>query len=258
MNRRYGHLVEMVLAFFALTLLAVLAVPSGTASPLLKKKVGQRMFLPLVAEPPASVIGYVTENGSPAPNVPLSLLRFDGGNWVSSSIIETDALGKYEFQGLEALRSGQTYQVQFTGGPDRIGHWWTPMISQLPGGATFQNRTFDIGWVNPDLRPVSDSTVSLPVTFTWNRRAASPSDSYQLHLQTGRIPVQDGEPVQGDLVFFETGLLGYANSYTLEELPPGFAYGVYYRWYLTVHSPAEDDAGYGASWRNDLRFTAPG
>jgi hypothetical protein len=255
-NGNYRHLATIVLS---LCILSALAAPQGPAKLVLAETDDDHwLYLPVVAKPGSSIIGYVTENGSPATDVHLSLLFLDGGDVKSSADATTDTEGKYEFHDLDPLLPDQTYHVFYISDrEDRVYAWETPLITNLPPGATVQNETFDIAWANPDMQPAWGSVVTFPVTFTWNRRPASLSESYQLHLWTDPGVASQG-PVSGDMVYFETELLGYANSYTLAELPPGFEYGANYIWYLSVHSPTEKDAGQGNSYLQPIVFAAPG
>ena len=87
-------------------------------------------------------IGYVTENGSPATDVHLSLLFLDGGDVKSSADATTDTEGKYEFHDLDPLLPDQTYHVFYISDrEDRVYAWETPLITNLPPGAAHSART---------------------------------------------------------------------------------------------------------------------
>jgi hypothetical protein len=84
------------------------------------------------------------------------------------------------------------------------------------------------------ISPNMDATVPLPVTFTWEKRVASPNDSYQFMLYDS----SDFDP------YFETSPLelGYVDHFTLASLPPGFTYDVSYGWEIWIR---QADGAYG-------------
>lgn len=257
MNGNHRHLATLLLALCILSALVALTLPQGTTKPVLAETDDDHwLYLPIVAKPASSIIGHVTLNGAPVANAPLDLVFFDGENWEIPTRATTDAQGEYEFRGLDPLKSGESYHVWYTANKaDRIGSWVTPQITELPVGATAQNETFDIAWVDSEMQPAYGSTVPLPITFTWHLRSALPAETYELRIQTGIGDLAGPGPAATEWAYFETGPLGHVNSYTLTELPPGFEYGADYMWWVMVYSPT---AGTGTTWWHPIVFTAPG
>jgi hypothetical protein len=77
----------------------------------------------------------------------------------------------------------------------------------------------------------------LPVTFQWIKRFVSPDDSYQFNLFSS-----DGQQN------FETSLLGYVDSYILNQLPSGFITLNSYYWTVIINSPG---GGVGIPYYSD-------
>ena len=77
-------------------------------------------------------------------------------------------------------------------------------------------------------------TGSIPRTFEWTLRPATPTDSYEFNM----LDPSDSDP------WFYSALLGYADSYTLNSLPSGFSTYTWYVWFVWVYAP---DGGVGES-----------
>jgi predicted outer membrane repeat protein len=207
------------------------------------------IFMPLVAKPkpPRGLYGIVQENGTPAASIPLSLRYYNGSTWSTIATKTTAADGSYSFTGMPALSPGQRYSVLYqntaSGNPNRLWAWVTQAVSAYAPGSEFNIGNFDlanVALVSPD----PGTTVSLPTTFRWTPRPASPTDSYEFNL----FDYEDGDPY-----FYTDPPLGYVSAFTLHSLPPGFAPDVYYTWNIWVYSP---DGGYGISyWSYYVRFT---
>lgn len=196
-----------------------------------------RVRLPIVTNQIPSLSGKVTMNGSPASNVPLDLRFNDGTSWSTFASTTTDAKGNYIFQNAPALKNGQKYYVRYLNNsdPSRLYTWHTPENTTYGSVTTVVFDPFDIA--NIILQsPEPGATVSLPVTFTWTLRPASPNDNYEFNLF---------DPADGNPYYYTNPPLGYKNAYGLRSLPANFVKGVEYGWDIFVYSP---DGGYGESY----------
>ena len=91
--------------------------------------------------------------------------------------------------------------------------------------------------------PGSGVTVTLPHTFSWNRRGTA-SDDYEFNL----ADMGDHDPEWWTSV-------GYVDSYTLAGLPSGFTPGTKYVWWVNVYGPH----GFGAPYYGHyVTFTKAG
>jgi uncharacterized repeat protein (TIGR01451 family) len=194
------------------------------------------VFLPLIVRPETGISGHVSLNGSSvATNV--SLLLFDGNSWNVIDVANTDYNGNFMFVP-PPLQAGQAYCVRWTnwwitegyGYNGQISVWFTRIATTYNSDQILHIGDFDIADV-PLLSPAAGSTVSLPMTFQWTKRPATQNDSYQFEL------FDPGGPSD-----FITPLLGYVNSYTLNQLPDGFVTSKTYGWTLLVNT---SDGGYG-------------
>jgi len=201
----------------------------------------------------ATIYGTVRWNGTGIGGIELRLWFDNGASWSIAMTTTTTSSGSYLFNGVQPLGAGQRYLVGFENGvggnPRNPAHlaWWNSFrINSLAAGETKHGGTFDIADVVLGT-PAPWATVGLPQTFTWTRRAATPTDSYEFNL----FDPADGDP------WWWTALLGYVSSYTLVSLPPNFTTGVQYGWNMWVYAP---DGGVGASnYYNPITFstTAP-
>ncbi len=205
------------------------------------------LYLPIISKPPALVSalkGSVNFNGSPASGVPLDLLFFDGTQWSTLASTTTAANGSYSFHNLPALSANQKYYVLYVSDKSdgsKLAFWQTKTLTAYDGASIVTFETFDIAnisLVSPD--PLV--TVSLPVTFTWTPRPATPSDSYVFDLY---------DPMDSNLLPYTTPPLGYISSYRIQSLPDGYSTGGKYSWMLFIYSP---DGGFGASHYSNLIF----
>jgi hypothetical protein len=210
-----------------------------------------RTYLPLVmrnADASSTgnrIHGQVTYQGTPLGGVNLALRFYNGSSWSTPQFAATQADGTYRFDNLSSLSSGQRYYVSYLNGsygntsnPNYLSIWGSFSITTLSNGADVSGGNFDLANV-PLIAPTDNATVALPYTFQWTRRAASPSDSYELDLWDP----DDGDP------YWWTSLLGWVNGYTLNALPAGFVSNTPYAWEVYVISA---DGGYGLSYQSRL------
>lgn len=184
------------------------------------------------------IYGTVTYNGNPQAGIYLALRYNDGSAWSTWGTVVTDSEGKYLFTGVPTLGSGEKYYVRFDNGDygnedvtDYLSGWYSFLIETYSSGMYLNGGNFDIANVL-QVSPDHGVSVSLPQTFTWTRRSATTDDSYTFNL----FDYNDNDP------WFETELLGYSDSYTLDSLPSGFNYDMEYGWLVIVYSP---EGGYG-------------
>ncbi|MBI5304357.1 MAG: DUF11 domain-containing protein [Chloroflexi bacterium] len=200
------------------------------------------IHFPLIGRSPDSgingIYGRVTFNGQPISYsyVPLELRFYNGSGWTTRATTRTNPDGTYLFLNPPTLTSGQRYYVRYinTGSPLTLASWATRVLTSYTMGDNIAIGDFDIGNIELNA-PAPGSLVSLPTTFQWTRRSATPTDSYEFNL----IDYTDGNP------WWWTAPLGYTGGYTLNSLPAGFSTGTPYAWYVGVYSP---DGGYGESF----------
>jgi len=194
------------------------------------------VYLPWVIKPNPGLQGYVTLDGGPVEGVSLYLWFYDGANWNIKTTTNTKADGSYRFINLPALSVGQAYNVRYANIYDfsRLNSWFTENNTTYNGTEIAQFATFDIANLSL-LAPSAGTHITLPNTFTWTKRPATPNDSYALNLV---------ELYNNNVKFMTDPPLGYVNSYTMTQRPPNFQSGVRYLWDVVVHSP---EGGYGES-----------
>jgi photosystem II stability/assembly factor-like uncharacterized protein len=174
--------------------------------------------------------GTVRDNNSLAPGVPLEMDYYNGHRATRLYTL-TDNNGNYNLRGAPSLPVGQTYQVAYLNVEDntsRLLRWYcNPLKSYVAGqsNAACSFNIHDVVATSPD----SGETHKPPVSFTWTQRTST-SDSYDLRLHDDNY-----------MAYFESGPLGYVNTYTLYNLPGGFLYGVIYNWEVMVL----DSSGFG-------------
>lgn len=200
-------------------------------------ELNNQVYLPLVLKPCSTgICGRVTLNGAPAANVYLQLRFFNGSQWSTRATTYTDSNGNYAFTGVPSLGPGQRYYVLYSnsaGTTGRLRAWGTRELTSYTAGTAVPIGDFDIADV-PLVAPPNGATVSLPYTFQWIPRSATPSDSYSLAVY---------DPTDLDPYAF-TEPLGYVGSVNVTYLPSGFNPGVQYRWEVLIWSP---DGGLGIS-----------
>ena len=202
--------------------------PPRAYLPLLSRNAGGRLF------------GQVTENGSKAPGVPLTLCRLNSPadtRCTSVGSTTTIADGSYAFYNPPALETGQKYLAFFQNTTNTKGclrYWQTRSLVTYTVGSQVQLGNFDIADIKL-ISPTLPVTVTLPVTFTWQVRSASPSDSYEFDLY---------EPQNGSPLFYTKPPLGHVGSYRLNNLPSGFFANTRYAWEVWAYAP---DNAFGIS-----------
>ena len=195
------------------------------------------LYLPWIAQNynwGRGVFGQVTLNGTPLGDVQVELRFFNGAAYSSGGFAVTDLAGQFAFVGAASLGPGQRYYVRYRNpaqqADGRLFGWYTRDLTAYTAGDNVLIGSFDITDFTY-AAPGDLATVPVPAVFQWNRRPATPTDSYTFGLFSQTGPE-----------FFESALLGYANSYTLNSRPDGFAPGVEYGWTVYVYGP---DGGYG-------------
>jgi hypothetical protein len=225
--------------------------PTRTATPMLNPtSIG---YLPgalnqaapptLTPFPNQGLYGRVTQSGAPAPNILVTLRRYNVsvGAWEDAGVEITDSNGRYDFTGQRALVSDEAYYVRYANyalTPGRLFWWASPYKLSYSGGPLSMG-DFDIADVVL-LSPAENATAPLPVTFTWQRRPATTTDSYALHLYDDpSAPINE----------FISPALGYVGQYALTSLPFGFTTGTTNYWDVLVYPPGGQypDLGWGLS-----------
>ena len=196
-------------------------------------------YLPLLKKAcSAGICGRVTVSANAAQDTPLELRFFDGAKWSTRATTYTDERGYYAFTGMPGLAPGQRYYVRFynnIGLPSRLWIWGTRVLTSYSAGSNIPIGDFDIADITL-WTPGDGAMITLPFTFDWTPRYATPSDTYEFNLY---------DPTDGDPYFFTDPPLGFVGTYVLKSLPPGFSSGVQYVWEIWVYSP---DGGYGISY----------
>jgi 5-hydroxyisourate hydrolase-like protein (transthyretin family) len=193
-------------------------------------------YLPVLLRAPGEIYGRVTQNGAAAGGMTLSLRYYNGTTWTTASTTTTDGDGRYRFVKPAALAGNQIYQVQFvntTANEGRLGWWNTRPLTSYAMGAYVEIGNFDIGAVTLSA-PQTNLVTSLPVTFSWVKRAATPGDSYAVRV----YDAADLNPM-----WVGPGV-GYTGEYTLNSVPSGCSTNTAYTWDVMVLSA---DGGMGAS-----------
>jgi len=172
----------------------------------------------------------------------LILRYYNGSAWSTwGSPVATDSSGNYRFTGVPSLGSGQTYYVKYSNGANGnadstnyLAFWNSFSITSYTAGTNVAGGGFDIANISLS-SPGPGATVPLPQAFSWVRRTATTSDSYEWDV----FDPNDGNP------YAYTAPLGYVSGITVNGLPSGFSYGVQYAWNVWAIGP---DGGTGASY----------
>lgn len=196
------------------------------------------IYLPVISNATCNgLYGTVSDHGVKAQGVPLDLRRISGVSPSTVMTTSTDVSGTYCFNRPASLAAGQTYHVRYgpqSTNPNHLSNWQTRVISSYSTGEKVNIGDFDLADISL-VSPAPGATVALPRQFTWTRRVATPSDSYELDLFN---------PANLSLIAF-LGYSGYVDNYTLTSLPQGFSPNVPYGWFVSVQSP---DGGFGISF----------
>jgi len=204
--------------------------------PVLNKSVYLPLILKNAGGGSTTPNGTITDQGSPVAGTTVLLRYYNGTSWSTYASTTTDASGKYQFSAVPTLSTGQKYYIRWsnaTGDNTRLYLWICNSItSNAPTTAALQC-SFDIQNIVL-LSPASGATVSLPQTFSWQKRTTS-SDDYELNI----MDVADFSPW-----WWTNPSLGYNGSYTLNTLPGGFSINTEYGWEMWVYGTN----GYGTSY----------
>ncbi len=224
------------------------SVTANFTAPSLSRKV----FVPMLVKPGvggAGINGRVLQNGSAAGGVPLDLFLYSASTSTLKASATTRADGTYAFTGMPSLGSGESYYVRFLNSAITAGRLWlweTPLLTTYTAGSSVKFNDFDIGDVYKG-SPESGAAVSLPAAFTWTRRTATPTDSYELDLI---------DQATGYYLWWTNPALGYASSYQLASLPSGLSVNTPYYWEIWIYSP---DGGVGIGlYIRQVTFTTTG
>ena len=211
----------------------------------------EKIFLPLINNNSGPIIkgiyGRVLVNGVPKSGIYLELRHWNGST--TSSIASTRTLndGTYSFPDAPTLISGHQYYVRYLNetDPSKLFLWNTPQIQSYTAGSNYQFRDFDIANLFYNT-PAPSAIVSLPTTFSWIRRASTPTDSYEFNIL-------DWDTL--DYLFW-TNRLGYVSSYTLNNMPANIYPGTPYGWEIWIYGP---DGGVGiAFYLRHVTFSSAG
>jgi hypothetical protein len=187
-------------------------------------------------QPAGGIGGQVNYNGAPASGNELDLRYHNGSYWSTTMTTTTGSDGRYFFNGAPNLGAGEKYQVRF--GPNNtddryLFNWYCPELTTYTAGESVPDCNFDIANMTL-VSPPGDAVVSLPVTFTWQKRAI-PGDTYGMRIFWPSRPSAQ----------WETGDLGDVDKYTL-TFHPGFVYlGEQYAWDGFVYNGSN---GHGTSF----------
>jgi M6 family metalloprotease-like protein len=200
------------------------------------------LFLPFIAKvysPPKGIYGRITQSGAPVAGVSLDLRFYNGSSWSTYATTSSSSDGRFAFTNAPSLANGQGYYVRYQnpGGTyaGRLWFWSTRVLTSYSAGSAVAIGDFDIADI-PMVSPSHGATITLPYTFQWTRRPATPSDSYEFDLF---------DPADYNPYWWTNPSLGYVGSYTLNSLPAGFNPATQYGWDVWVYSP---DGGMGGSY----------
>ncbi len=185
---------------------------------------------------PSVFYGQVTAKGVVTSGVHLNLHFFDGVKWSMPVTVTTDANGTYAFPPMPALGPNQQYFVAYSNkvnrsGPAFLWYWQCEPVSVYP---TTDDLRCDFDLAGIKLQsPPSPALLSPPATFTWERRPATPGDTYGFSLWDPLTII---------------GNLGQVNSYTLSRVPDHFGPNRLYYWAPEVYN------AYGGGWGYEARL----
>jgi hypothetical protein len=196
--------------------------------------------------PPRGIYGLVTQNGVPTAGITVTLQLREGSDTILVESVTTDANGNYSFLNAPTLGSGQRYFVFYPNAENvasRLSFWAGFLIDGYTAGDEVPGTDFDIANITL-VNPPPAAVVTLPTTFTWNPRPATPGDSYELNL------IGDEPEDEDETYFYTNPPLGYVNSYTLDTLPDTMVYDETYAWTVWAYGPGGTFAGgnFGASY----------
>jgi hypothetical protein len=193
--------------------------------------------------PPQGIYGQITQNGAPVSGVTVTLQLRDGATSTEVLADTTDVNGNYSFLNAPTLAAGQRYFVFYPNDendPSRVSFWAGLLLNSYTAGDTVNGTDFDIANIVL-VSPGPASEVTLPQTFTWNLRPATPTDSYEFNL------IDDEQNIT---YFYTVPPLGYVNAYTLQSLPGNMVYDEGYGWIVWAYGPGGSlsTGNFGASF----------
>jgi hypothetical protein len=212
---------------------------------------GPAVYIPLVRsndyQPQAILHGRLTQQGAAAAGEIVKLRLFNGSEWTVLATATTNGNGGYAFGGLSALGAGQQYAVEYTnltGTPGRLAGWVSRPVPSYLQGADVGFSDFDLSDV-PLVGPLDGANITLPATFSWSPRTASPGDLYAL------VVFEPGS----DVPLYHGPLQRNAGQFVLAALPSGVDWDIPYAWTIWVYGP---DGGLAKPTTiRTVRFSAP-
>ena len=204
----------------------------------------QTVYLPIIfGKPLPTLFGKVTYQGQPMQGIKILLFKWDSVQRKRTELatVDTDAGGSYRFENIGNTADnewyGAVYQNGENGNPKDTHYVWSCNTNLLSGytGEYWNLGDFDIADF-AILSPPDGATTGLPVTLQWQKRPATPSDSYYVGIYG----------VSGDTARFRSYDLGYTDRFQLNGLPSAatgasaegtFEYGTAYSWYPWVSWP---------------------
>jgi hypothetical protein len=168
------------------------------------------------------LFGALTQNNVLLNGTPVGLEQFNGYRF-NALATWTDYAGIYHFRGRSSLPVGHYYYAYFDSPADdtALAYWWCNSLYSYTAGQNTPACSFDVANVFA-VEPASDTSLSLPITFQWTRRAVT-ADNYRVRLRSANWSS-----------YWESPDLGYANSYVLTSLPSGFTTNTPYRWDVII------------------------
>ena len=143
---------------------------------------------PVIPPPPTGsgngINGRVTKNGVPTGGIPIELRFFNGDEWLSAGLQNTDPSGFYQFVGQPGLQSGQAYYVLYGPNDDirqNLYFWANNLITDYSAGERRLGGNFDVATVKL-LSPNQSNSLPNPVQFTWTPRATQAQEAYDLEI----------------------------------------------------------------------------
>jgi hypothetical protein len=194
----------------------------------------------VVVTTPASgnaISGQVKYGGTAASGVAL-MLRYciSGSGCTTAGTTTTGGDGRYAFTNVTPISGGSVYYyVRYANETDasRLSAYGTQAVETVTSTSKIDLGSFDIADIALS-SPAAGATVPGDSTFTWTRRSATTSDSYEYDLYSSEL----------DLLWW-SAKLGYTDHYGLGELPDGIYTGIPYYWAIWTYDSL---GGYGISY----------
>jgi len=187
----------------------------------------------------SSFHGRVTAYGVVTSGVTLKLIFFNGSQETEVDSAVTDANGDYTFRlDLPPLAQGQQYYVVYSNeenhsGPAYLWYWQCNPTSVYPTARDLRC-DFDLAGISLQ-SPPNPVMVAVPVTFRWNRRAATLGDTYAFTLWNPRAKL-----------LYISEDLGPTDSYHMLRVPDQFGPNQAYYWAPNVYNTYGGGWGYAA------------